>query len=486
MQCLLESWAKKRPHAIALKFEGRQWSWEELHAWASAWEEELSSRKIQPGEGVGVLAFNRPDTVALFHACARLGLRLVLLNARLTQHELSVLGQLSSLKLCFADEMLLEKFPGAEIFPQLALTQLAPTRLAPTAYHAVSSNDSEENIAATLFTSGTTGTPKRVDIRHRHLLAHAAASAANLGGDTRHTWHVCLQMFHIGGLVNLGRCALYGATLSLASKFDVEALDAEVEAGKITHLSLVPTMLSRWVEHRQERPIPKGMEVCLLGGEHVPLPLFVKAKRMGIPVLCSYGLTEACSQAATEALEMADGRSCGFPLPGVEIRISKEEMGEGGVGEIELRGKTILIAEGWLKTGDFGRFDAQGRLVVLSRRVDLIISGGENIYPAEVERVLLECEGVVDAAVGAHPSERWGQVPVALVVLREAVLLDTVFVETVFVEEVLLPHCRQHLAGYKIPKAIFAVEELPRNAAGKINRRKLQEVILQRLASSNF
>ena len=466
MQCLIEQWAKERPHAIALRFEGRQWSWEKLHAWVNAWEEALSSRGIGPEEGVGVLAFNRPDTIALFHACARLGLRLVLLNARLTQNELSLLRQLSSPKLCFADEALLEKFPGAEIFPQLA----------PSTCHAATSSYSEENIAVTLFTSGTTGTPKRVDIRHRHLLAHAAASAANLGGDTQDTWHLCLQMFHIGGLVNLSRCALYGATLSLSSKFDMEALDAEVEAGKITHLSLVPTLLSRWVEHRQERPIPPGMKACLLGGESTPLPLFQKAKQMGIPVLCSYGLTEACSQVATEALGLADGKSCGFPLPGVEIRINKEAADEDEVGEIEIRGKTILVSEGWLRTGDFGRFDAQGRLVVLSRRTDCIVSGGENIYPAEIERVLLECASVVDAAVGAFPSERWGQVPVALVVLREAA----------FVEEALLRHCRQHLAGYKIPKAIGVAEELPRNAAGKIDRRKLQELLRQRFASSKF
>jgi len=469
MQCLVEKWAKETPNAIALRFEGKAWTWAELHAWVEVWRQALHSRGIKPGEGVGVLAFNKPDTVALFHACARLGARLVLLNARLTAHELSSLGQLSLPKLCFAEEALLEKFPGAEVFPSLA-----PTRTPPTC-HAAPSSYLEENVAVTLFTSGTTGTPKRVDIRHRHLLAHAKASAANLGGSPQHTWHLCLQMFHIGGLVNLSRCALYGATLNLASKFEAEALDAEAEAGQITHLSLVPTMLSRWVEHRQGKPLPPGMKACLLGGEHVPLALFQKARQMGIPVLCSYGLTEACSQAATEALEMADGRSCGFALPGVEIRIGHEEAGEGEAGEIEIRGETILVEEGWLKTGDLGHFDAQGRLVVLSRRTDLIVSGGENIYPAEIERVLLECPGVCEVAVGARTSEQWGQVPIALVVSKGA-----------FSEEALLQQCRMRLAGYKIPKAIFETHELPRNANGKINRRKLQEIIEQCSASFHF
>jgi O-succinylbenzoic acid--CoA ligase len=196
---------------------------------------------------------------------------------------------------------------------------------------------------------------------------------------------------------------------------------------------------------------------------------------MGIPAVCSYGLTEACSQVATEDIAMADGRSCGLPLPGVDIRICNEEAGGGGVGEIEIRGKTILVSEGWYKTGDFGYLDTQGRLVVLSRRADLIISGGENIYPAEIERVLMEHPGVCDAAVGACPSEHWGQVPIALVVFKGSL-----------VEEALLRHCRQHLAGYKIPKAVFAVDELPRNAAGKTDRQKLKELIRQRFASSSF
>jgi len=466
MSCLVEQWAKKTPHALALRFEGKKWTWAKLHAWVNAWTQALFSRGIKPTEGVGVLAFNKPDTVALFHACARLGARLVLLNARLTEHELSSLRQLSLPKLCFVDEALLEKFPGGEVFP----------RLVPTEEHTVVSKHSEENAAVTLFTSGTTGTPKRIDIGHHHLRAHAAASAVNLGGAPQHIWYVCLQMFHVGGLVNLSRCALYGATLSLAPKFEVEALDSEVEAKRITHLSLVPTMLSRWVEHRQERPIPEGMKACLLGGEHVPLPLFLKARKMGIPAVCSYGLTEACSQAATEELATADGRSCGFALPGVEIRICNEaceEAGEGEVGEIEMRGRTILVSEGWLKTGDFGYFDTQGRLVVLSRRTDLVISGGENIYPSEIERVLLECPGVCEAAVGAHPSEQWGQVPIALVVFKG-----------LFVEEALMQHCRKRLSGYKIPKAIFETHALPRNANGKVNREKLKEMIGQCFAAS--
>ncbi|MCL2625443.1 MAG: o-succinylbenzoate--CoA ligase [Cystobacterineae bacterium] len=468
MQCLVEQWAQKTPKAIALRFEGKAWSWEELNAWVYAWTQELSSRGIKNGDGLGLLAFNKPDTVALFHACARLGARLVLLNARLTKKELSLLESSSALKLCFIEEALLEKFPLGEVFPKLA----------PTPPHATASSYAEENVAVTLFTSGTTGTPKRIDIRHRHLLAHAKASAANLGGEAQHIWYVCMPLFHVGGLSNLSRCALYGATLSLAEKFNVEALDFEVEAGHMTHLSLVPTMLSRWLEYRREKPIPPGMKVCLLGGAHVPLPLFLRARQMGIPVVCSYGLTEACSQVATEPVGKADGESCGFPLPGVELRMCNEtfqEVARGEVGEIEIRGQTVLVSEGWFRTGDLGYWDTQGRLVVLSRRVDLIISGGENIYPAEIERVLLQYPGIQEAAVGAHSSEPWGQVPVALVVSQG-----------LFVEEALVQHCRRYLAGYKIPKAVFAVEALPKHANGKTDRQKLQEIIHQRSASRNF
>jgi O-succinylbenzoic acid--CoA ligase len=196
---------------------------------------------------------------------------------------------------------------------------------------------------------------------------------------------------------------------------------------------------------------------------------------MGIPALCSYGMTEACSQIATELLSEADGESCGVPLPGVEVRIGGEEADEGEVGEIEIRGQTV-VAEAWLKTGDFGYWDAKGRLVVLSRRTDLIVSGGENIYPAEIERVLLKYPGVSEAAIGACPSKHWGEVPIALVVISEGL----------FVEEALLQHCRKQLASYKIPKAIFAVDELPKNAAGKIERQELRERVRQYSAPFHF
>jgi O-succinylbenzoic acid--CoA ligase len=211
----------------------------------------------------------------------------------------------------------------------------------------------------------------------------------------------------------------------------------------------------------------------LVGGGPVPPALVERARGVGVPVLLTYGLTEACSQVTTERPGEADGRTAGVPLPGLEVRIDGEE------GAIAVRGPTLMrgyldddaataavLRGGWLHTGDIGRLDGRGRLTVLARRTDLILSGGENVYPAEVEAVLAAHPGVAEVAVVARPDARWGQVPVAVVVPRAAASLED-----------LRGWARARLAGFKVPAAVVAVDALPRTAAGKVDRAAVQATV---------
>jgi len=213
----------------------------------------------------------------------------------------------------------------------------------------------------------------------------------------------------------------------------------------------------------------------------VPAPLLARARAAGFGPLQTYGLTEACSQVATEQPDEADGLSAGRALPGLEVRVvgpSGEPLEVGGEGDIEVRGLTVMagylnrpeatreaLRDGWLRTKDVGRLDARGLLTVLSRRTDLILRGGENIYPAEVEKVLAEHPVVREVAVVGVPDARWGEVPVAFVAVRAGA----------WVPEELGAWCRGALAGFKVPARFLAIESLPRNALGKVERTVLRE-----------
>ncbi len=218
---------------------------------------------------------------------------------------------------------------------------------------------------------------------------------------------------------------------------------------RITLVSLVPTMLARLLDAGLERP--PTLRYALLGGGPMPAALLERARVAGVPVAPTYGMTEACSQIAT----------FGFPLPGVEVRLVEEE--------IQVRGAIVsrsvpVDPDGWFATGDLGRLDERGRLLITGRRADTIITGGENVAPSEVEDVLLEHPAVADAGVHARPDPEWGEAIVAAVVLRRGARVE--------VGE-LQAHCAGRLARFKVPKEIRFVDTLPRTTSGKLLRREL-------------
>ena len=308
-----------------------------------------------------------------------------------------------------------------------------------------------EPVVAIMHTSGTTAAPKPVALTGGNFLASALGSAVALGLDPDERWLCPMPLTHVGGLSIPIRSAIYATTAVLHGRFDTEAvLNELMDPGRRTTLvSLVPTMLARLLDAGLERP--PTLRWALLGGGPIAPALLERAERAGVPVAPTYGMTEACSQIAT----------FGWPLPGADVTTADD-------GEVLVRGPIVSAGavsdDGWLHTGDLGRFDDRARLEIIGRKSDTIVSGGENVAPAEVEAVLLEHPAVADAAVHPRPDPEWGEAVVATVVLRDGLEAAP---------DELRAHCATRLAGFKVPKTIAFAAELPRTQSGKLLRREL-------------
>jgi O-succinylbenzoic acid--CoA ligase len=311
--------------------------------------------------------------------------------------------------------------------------------------------------ALVMHTSGTTAAPTPVELTHGNLLWSALGSALALGCDPGDRWLCPLPVAHVGGLSILFRGALQATTVVLHERFEAERVAAALMDAEIALVSLVPTMLARVLDAGLERPA--GLRCVVLGGAPAPAALLDRAAAAGVPVAQTYGLTEAASQ-VTMSLP-GEAHTAGLPLAGTRVRLAAD-------GEILVSGPTVApgapAADGWLHTGDLGELDARGRLTVIGRKADTIVSGGENVAPAEVEAVLLEHPGVAEAAVHARPDPEWGEAVVATVVLRPGARASA---------DELREHCAARLARFKVPKAVAFADALPRTESGKLRRGEL-------------
>jgi O-succinylbenzoic acid--CoA ligase len=298
-----------------------------------------------------------------------------------------------------------------------------------------------EAVHSIIHTSGTSGEAKPVALTYANHHASAMTSADNLGVEADDRWLCPLPLFHVGGLAVLLRSAIYATTAVISHE-----VRAGLESGGATLASLVPTMLSRLRD--DGFTTAPALRAALLGGGPIPAGLLDWAEHVGFPAVPVYGMTETASQVVAGIP--------GRPLRDVELDISDR-------GEILVRGPMVsraaLAPDGWLHTGDLGRLDPEGRLHVLGRLKELIVSGGENVAPAEVEEALLSHPAVVDAGVVGLPDPDWGEAVTAFVVLREPAG-----------EAELIEHLRPRLAAFKLPKRIEQVAGLPRNPAGKLLR----------------
>ncbi|MEZ4278379.1 MAG: o-succinylbenzoate--CoA ligase [Myxococcota bacterium] len=497
----------------ALVFADRAHSWSELVRAARATADRLAGIGLRAGDLVAVLAPPSPAGVVLFHALLERRIVLMPVNTRLTEPEIvrALAGAaVSALFVSDAIDPALARRVAAAAGCALVCFSASAAELAPAldriagAVDAIAATGSaigaepgaatgsapgesagdarrdalaRDDAALVLLTSGTSGRSKAAVLGFDNLIASAEASARLLGSEASDRWLLCMPLFHIAGLSILVRAARSGACVVLEPRFEAAQIAALVEAQEITQISLVATTLAQLLEARGDRPAPASLRVVLVGGGPAPESLLERAIALGYPIAPTYGLTEAASQVATRPPRAQGGL---VALPGVEVRIvdgADQPVPVGREGEIQLRGPIVMrgylgdpeataraLRGGWLATGDVGRLDAAGGLRILDRRSDLILSGGENVYPAEIESVLAEHPDIVEAGVVGVADARFGARPFAFVVWRAGAARD---------EARLAAWCRTRLAGYKVPIAFRAVEALPRNASGKLLRRML-------------
>ena len=449
-------------------------TWPELDAQADVVAAGLLAAGLRPGDRVAILARTSAGSVAFLHGAARARVVVATLNDRLASRELAaILGGLQV-------PVLVAGAASAGQARQLASSVLILDDLlaGPPAPFPPPASGAADDPAVIVATSGTTGTPKGAVLTHGALSASAAAWNGFLPPATG--WLASLSTAHVGGLGIVWRAALAGAMVVVPAGSDTASLLAAVSDPRVSHVSLVAPQLQRLLDAGAGEPAPSQLRAVLLGGGPVPPGLVTRALALGWPVVPTYGMTETASGVTALATAEAAARpdSAGRPLPGVELRVAVP--GGDGIGEIEVRGPSLFSGyvggragdaftpDGWYSTGDMGRIDALGYLTVADRRLDLIVSGGENVYPAEVEAVLTSHPVVDDAGVAGRADARGGAVPVAAVVLRPNATVG---------DDELRAYCRQRLAGFKVPVAIVRVADLPRTGEGKLQRRALRDLI---------
>ncbi len=328
----------------------------------------------------------------------------------------------------------------------------------------------EHDIAAIMNTSATTGQFKSVPLRWGQIKAHVQASQEVLGRSEQDNWLMVLPLFHVSGLSILMRSLYNGTAMTIMESYDEEQVLQYIHDGRINMMSLVPTIL----KNLEPRITHHQLRVILLGGEFIPRPLVDACVAKQLPIYKTYGMTETFSQSVTMPvlLNLNKLDSVGKPLPGMTVHIVNPDVD--GVGEIHLNGPMVMRGyinrepiHGDFNTDDMGYVDEDGFLYILNRRTDLIISGGENIYPKEIEDTVYAMQGVKECAVIPVADTKWGQVPALFVAFDD---IDALGTDS---KMIVRDYISSKLAKYKVPKYITIMDALPRNGTGKIMRKSL-------------
>lgn len=491
--------ARARSHAPKLAMwhdtpdgEDARLTYEELGTRARKLVSWLVERGIMKGDRVVFCAPNSPELVCLIHALMLRGACMIPLHPRYTTTELQAAISRTRPALVLLDR------EGEDALWHEAITSLAEaTRQAdalPPASHAHVRGHDMEDLAAILLTSGTTGAPKLAALTWHNLFYSALGSTIRLGHLPQDRWLLALPLCHIGGLSIVLRCVLLGTTVALHERFDAARTAQLIVTGQITMCSAVSAMMWRVLEE-----MPTGVRAhanfrfALLGGGSVPTSLIEACAARGIEVATTYGLTEASSQVATRApsMQWISPESAGPPLLFTQARVeAPQEMAHDGAGEVFVRGESVSAGylderlevvsardgAGWFGTGDIARQGAFGELYILDRRSDLIVTGGENVYPAEIEHVLREHDGICDVCVIGLPDERWGEQVVAVIIPQE----DAGHLERLAAH--LISRCSAQLASFKVPRQVMYWGEpsFPRTSLGKLQRARVRAHILER------
>jgi len=459
---VVEGWlaraAMARGDHTALDAPDGSCNYDQLYAAARQGAVELIAAGAHPGAHVAIALPGGLAFAQALHACLLLGAVAVPVDLRLSPGEReAITGR--------ADVIVAE--PLGQATEGRRSSQ--PTVRAPRADALAGGHDLDAT-AVVIHTSGTTSAPRPVALSYGNLLWSALGSAVALGLDPDERWLCALPLSHVGGLSILVRSAIYATTAVVHERFETDRVVHALGAGQITLVSLVATTLARLLDAGLQRP--PALRCALTGGGPVPAALVGRAHVAGVPVSLTYGLTEACSQVTTTPVAAIHDSGPEAPTPGPPLfctRVRIDAEGDGGEGEILVAGPTVapgaLADDGWLHTGDLGRLDERGCLYATGRKADTIVSGGENVAPAEVEAVLEAHPDVLEAAVVARADPQWGEAVTAIVLPRPGASIDV---------HALRAHCASALASYKVPKQVLTTSApLPRTRSGKLLRREL-------------
>ena len=465
--------AASTPSATALAWDGGHWTYRQLDARTSALADRFRATGALPGHAATLCTTPGPDTVAALFALWRAGCLAVPLHEKLTPAEIEHARKTVRSTLHIDNQTL-----------QVVLTAGAPPTPRPAPHSLATESDPAPptpyaafpDVTTLLLTSGSTGAATAFGFTRAALAASASAVARRLRLTPDDRWALSLSLGHVGGLSLVVRAVMTGASVRLWPSFDADALARAIVHQQLTHLAVVPVMLRRLLARLGGRPIPPSLRCVLVGGAAASPALLDDAWAAGLPIATTWGMTETASQVATAPPDPARRHpgTAGRPLPGIEVRATS-------AGALQVRGPTLASIAvpgpgaspqalprdpgGWFTTRDLGRVDSGGLIWIEGRADAIIVSGGLNVSPGEVERVIESLPGVRDAVVFGVPDEAWGEV-VAAVVEADPGVLTAGDVDR---------HCRERLARGRCPSRIVVVDALPRTWTGKVMRARVQE-----------
>lgn len=476
MQSWLQYQVNIRPNQLAFYWEDEAWTFLEISNEVKKWQAKFTLEIPETEHRVALFSRNSKECYFSILALWELGKEIVFLNTHLTLKEI--------------DYQLMD----ASVNTVIVSTEYQKQLIALPAYRKIelclTSNDqqliltinsSQSEVASIMYTSGTTGKPKGVIQCFSNHLASALATQENMKINAQDCWLCSVPLFHISGLSIIVRQLVLGCSIRLYPMFDAKKVTDDLIQGKGTVISVVATMLQDLLTIYPEKGYSSKFKGCLLGGGPISVKALEQCETFGISVIQSYGMTETCSQIV--ALKFADASqhrgAAGKPLKGISLKIIDEEdriLSANQIGQILVKGKNVVknylnemswqtenwTTDGWFKTGDMGYLDEAGYLYLVSRLSELIISGGENIYPTEVEHLLLEMPEISEIAIVGEEDLRWGAVPVAYIVGDPSLTIEKISAFT-----------KQSLAKFKQPKKLYFCDQLPKTANGKIAKHRL-------------
>ena len=500
------------PDRPAVIFEGKKYSFNELTQKANRLANALLSLGIEKGERVAILQVNCNQYVEAYYAVAKIGAIFVPLNFRAKQDELVHMLNHSESSTLFVGQRYLEmvndmrsELPLIKHYISIDSKQEGmlyyEDLLASVSDEEVFTDIADDDITMLMYTAGTTGLPKGVPLTHNSFTLYVLENVAPADLEIEETNLLTMPLYHVAGVQAMLAATYGGRSLAMMRQFEVNEWLETVQQEKANRAMLVPTMLKRVIDHLDFNKYDlSSLKVITYGAAPMPFEVIKKAIELfpGVNFINAFGQTETASTITTlspddhiiEGTEEEKEKklrrltsSIGRPMPDIEMKIIDEQGNDlppGGVGEIVAFGPRVmsgywkdaektakaLTKDGWLRTGDMGYMDEEGYFYLAARADDMIIRGGENISPEEVENALYTHPAVEEAAVIGVPDPEWGQQPMAIVVLKTG--------KTATPDE-LIEFCRERLSSFKRPRSVVFVDELPRTSTGKVLKRVLRE-----------